>query len=232
MISFLEFNSSSVMLPPIQVPLHISQYDIELTKRIGDLILASEESILAIPVPEINAKASWGSNYTTRPDNWITARLPYYNFLDSKEHDILSFKNFIYESYVAYQKGMQNPTFNVYVHGWVNIIRNNEQITAHNHANAHVAASEDHSYISGNFCVRADNTSTNYRSPYLHNTWKSVPNVAGDLVLFPSFVFHNTSVNQATEPRLSLAFDIITEEVYHTLPEQFKKIFCKLDTSW
>jgi hypothetical protein len=229
MVNFLDFKTLSAMLPPFRVPIHISQYDIESTKRIGDIILASEESILSIPVPEINAKASWGSNYTQRPDNWITARLPYYNFLDREEPEIQLFKKFIYESYLEYQKGLDNPIPSIYVHGWVNIVRNNEQITAHNHANAHVAASEDHSYISGNFCVRADNTSTNYRSPYLHNTWKSVPNVAGDLVLFPSFVFHNTSMNQAIEPRLSLAFDIITEEVYNTLPDNFKKIFCRLE---
>lgn len=229
MVTFLDYDSFSTMLPPIRVPIHISQYDIESTKRIGDIILASEQEILNIDVPEINAKASWGSNYTQRPDNWITARLPYYNFLDRTDAEIQSFKKFIYESYLSYQKEMGNPILEVYVHGWVNIVRNNEQITAHNHANAHVTASEKHSYISGNFCVRADNTSTNYRSPYLHNTWKSIPNVAGDLVLFPSFVFHNTSVNHATEPRLSLAFDIITQEVYDTLPENFKKIFCALE---
>lgn len=229
MVTFLGFESFSAMLPPISVPIHISQYDNESTKRIEDIILASEKDILEIEVPEINAKASWGSNYTQRPDNWITARLPYYNFLDRQDADIQSFKKFIHESYLSYQNEMGNPTPDVYVHGWVNIVRNSEQITAHNHANAHVAASEQHSYISGNFCVRADNTSTNYRSPYLHNTWKSIPNVSGDLVLFPSFIFHNTSVNQATEPRLSLAFDIITQEVYETLPDKFKEIFCRLE---
>jgi hypothetical protein len=229
MVEFLEFGTQSAMMPPIRVPIHISQYDIDSTVSMGERILASEKDILAIPVPEINAKASWGSNYTERPDNWITARLPYYNFLDGNDEEVVAFRNFIHNSYLEYQKGLGNPIFKVYVHGWVNIIRQGEQITPHNHANAHVTAPEETSYISGNFCVRADNTSTNYRSPYIHNAWKSIPNNAGDLVLFPSFVFHNTSVNVATEPRLSLAFDIITEQVYNNLPDNYKKIFCRLE---
>jgi hypothetical protein len=224
MVTYLNFESKSTMLLPISIPIHISQYDIDSTNALGNIILASEEEILAIDVAELKSNGSWG-----RPDNWITARLPYYNFLDREDPEIKAFKKFIYGSYYDYQVGLTNPVLNVYVHGWVNIVRNTEQITSHNHANAHVTASEETSYISGNYCVRADDTTTNYRNPFIHNDWRSIPNVVGDLVLFPSFIFHNTSVNQATEPRLSIAFDIITEEVYETLPDKFKKIFCRLE---
>jgi len=224
MVEFLEFASQSAMLPPISIPIHISQYDMMATKDLEQLILASEESILAIPVPEENKLASWGSNYKERPDHWITSRLPFYNFLERVE----SFRNFVYESYLNYQNELDNPIYKVYAHGWVNIIRTNEHIVPHNHAAAHVNAPEETSYVSGNFCVRADDTSTNYRNPYIHNDWKSIPNNPGDLVLFPSFIFHNTSVNKVEQPRLSIAFDIITEEVYNNLPDNFKKIFLEL----
>ena len=225
MVISLDFESKSTMLPPISIPIHISQYDIESTNALGDIILDLEQEILKLEVPDDNMNG----NYDKRPDNWITGRLSYYNFFDESNPEIAKFKRMIYNSYLEYQNSLGNPIFPAYIHGWANIIRTGEQITPHNHAGAHVLADELYSYISGNFCVRADNTSTNYRSPYSHKIWKHVKNLAGDLVLFPSFIFHNTSVNQAIEPRLSLAFDIITEEVYNTLPDNFKKIFCRLE---
>jgi ectoine hydroxylase-related dioxygenase (phytanoyl-CoA dioxygenase family) len=44
-----------------------------------------------------------------------------------------------------------------------------------------------------------------------------IDNIPGEMILFPSYIVHWTDQNTSKTPRISIAFDIITEEVYNMI---------------
>ena len=215
-IHTLEFETRSNLLPPLAIPIGIKQFNPITTIMMAKIIHDMEEQILAIECP-----------VNQRENRWMTARLGYYNFLDFDYPQIRSLETFIVESYKEFLMGIQTPTEDkIYCHAWVNIIRKGEQITKHNHADAHTNLPGCYSYLSGNLTIEAENTSTNYESPY-NGQLHRIPNKNGSLTIFPSFVMHHTSINKSEFPRLSLAFDIIPESTYKLMTEN-KHLFKEL----
>jgi hypothetical protein len=159
--------------------------------------------------------------------NWMTARLEYYNFLDFDYPQIRALEDTIAQAYHQYMTALGMSVTKIYCHAWVNIIRKGEQITSHNHADAHTKIPASYSYLSGNLCIQAENTKTCYESPY-NNDKYHLMNREGEMTLFPSFIYHHTTINESDEPRYSIAFDIITEEMYNLT--EYKSIFKEI--SW
>ena len=214
-IHTLEFETKSNLLPPFAIPMGIKEFNPITTIMLAKIIRDTEERILGIECP-VNLIES----------RWITARLGYYNFLDFDYPQIHALEKFISESYVEFLTGIQTPVEKIYCHAWVNIVRKGEQITKHNHADAHTNLPGCYSYLSGNLTIEADNTSTNYESPY-NGQLHRIPNQNGSMTLFPSFVMHHTSINKSEFPRLSIAFDIIPETTYNLMTDN-KHLFKEL----
>lgn len=214
----LDFESKSAFLPPFSIPLNVTKFD--KFKEIENLVLEKEQEILDKhkPYPETDSK------------DWLTNRLYEYNLLDYAEEYpvLLEFKKFIYESYVEYCNSVGAQVETVYANCWANVIRNNGRtISAHTHSDAHIDAPLEYSYVSGNMCITAIDTKTHYANPFLPKRSYSVRNIPGELILFPSCVLHWVDQNLSDTPRISVAFDIVTEEVYN-LPNSLKNNFRKL----
>ena len=104
----------------------------------------------------------------------------------------------------------------VYIQCWANILYNNGRIIKpHNHANAHCNAPHEYCYVSGNISIVVENTSTFFMHPIFKDLSIEIPNVTSQLIMFPSFMTHASSENKSETPRITIAFDIITEEVYN-----------------
>lgn len=206
-ITIFQFQSKSDMLPQYRVPLFIKQIDPLLRDGLIQLIDDKTEEILSYPSPD-----------PENNKNWLTSRLWYYNFLNFSSLYTIELKKIIRMYYTEYGNALGIDTNRkIYCQCWANKIYNDGRIiTPHNHAEAHGGAPEYYSYISGHICLRAENTTTDYKSPF---TKEYIPlqNNNGDMTLFPSFLTHKTSQNLSNVPRVSIAFDLITEEVYNLL---------------
>lgn len=212
----LNFESKSVMLPSICINLFKYTVSNSLSEQLINFILQNEQTILS------TTEMQDGETDET----WLTGRLWQYNLLDYDSACVLDLQNAITDSYKLYLTSIgAKPESVIYVQCWANIIRNNGRfIFKHNHADAHGDAPEEYSYVSGNLCLQAENTGTYYQSPFTDHHYR-IENIPCEMILFPSFVNHWTDPNLSEDLRISLAFDIITPEVYAmTNNPNFKRI--------
>jgi hypothetical protein len=181
--------------------------DRKITKRLAEIVLAEENNILNNTSPK-----------NPNDPKWLTQRLWEYNFLDFDYVEVSFFKDWVKEQYLDYARQVGLPVGKTYIQCWANkIINDGRNIVPHNHTDAHADAPPQYSYLSGNICLQAVDTKTYYASPFDMRMRIGVDNNQGELVLFPSYVMHWTDKNQSEIPRLSLEFDIITEEVYNMI---------------
>jgi hypothetical protein len=215
----LNFPSKSQMLPAFDIALHSSSIDAENCEQLVKVVVKEQPNIIAIK----------SSNPNDDP-NWITGKLWAYNFLDFDYPCVRYLRKFIYSNYLEYALFCSiDSSKPVYVQCWANIINNDGRIiTPHNHADAHGDAPPVYSYISGNISLQTENTSTFFAHPILHKkVYREVPNKNGELILFPSFITHWTSQNLSNAPRITIAFDIITEEVYNMVDNTNYRLLTK-----
>lgn len=205
MIYDLYYTSKSKYLPEITIRLGKTVLDENTTSGLSKIVLLEEPNIIK------NVKSTDENDDQT----WLTGKLWSYNLIDFKYAEINVFRNFIKDSYEEYSRSCGHNPETVYIQCWANIIRNNgRRITPHNHASAHSNAPQDYSYLSGNLCVQVGDTSTHYESPFLKYNSININNVNGELIMFPSHVIHWTDTNVSETPRITIAFDLITQEVY------------------
>ena len=210
----LNFPSKSPLLPEFNINLFNCYIDEDIRKQLKDVVLAEEANILSIPTPD-----------NPNSGDWLTSRLWYYNFLEFKYDCVKDFHNFIYNSYKQYMSNIGVDSNNsVYIHCWANIIRRGGRtISAHHHANVHgnLKIPYFYSYVSGNICIDVQETSTFFAHPLLGSAcgpaYKEIPNKNAEMILFPSFMTHWVSENKNEQPRITISFDIVTEEVYNIL---------------
>jgi hypothetical protein len=203
----LNFPSKSPMMPGFNINLFNVKLDIETTKELANVVVAEENNIIN------NVKSLDPNDDPT----WLTGKLWSYNFLDFKYPCITRFNNFIFDSYKSYMNAIGvDSSKPVYIQCWANILKNNGRvIRPHNHANAHCDAPYEYSYVSGNISIVVENTNTFFAHPLFKDRVIDIPNITGELIMFPSFVTHGSSENKSETPRITIAFDIITEEVYN-----------------
>ena len=198
------------MLPAFDIALHNSSIDEENVEQLVKVVLKEEPNIIAIK-----------SKYPDDDPNWITGKLWAYNFLDFDYPCVRYLKKFIYEKNLEYVLFCNiDASKPVYIQCWVNIINNDGRIiTPHNHSVGQGGDSPaEYSYISGNISLHTENTSTFFAHPILNKmVYREIPNKNGELILFPSFMNHWTSQNLSVNPRITIAFDIITEEVHNMI---------------
>ncbi len=210
MLFDMVFESKSYFTPSITIKMYNSSISQNLTNRLRDIIILEEPNILA-NVPPSN------------PDDpdWMTGRLWNYNFLDLDYDEIRQLKFWIKEQYIFYMGLLNHPPEKVYIQCWANIIRNNgRRIVPHHHADGHsstVDAPQEYSYLSGNLCIQTVETNTWFRNPFLDKKASAIPNIDGEMIFFPSFITHWTDINRSEKPRITVSFDLITEEFYNQI---------------
>jgi hypothetical protein len=215
----LNFPSNSAMLPAFDISLHNSSIDVENCEQLVKVVLKEQPNIIAIK-----------SKHSEDDPNWLTGKLWAYNFLDFDYPCVRYLKKFIYSNYLEYALFCSiDSSKPVYVQCWANIINNDGRIiTPHNHADAHGGAPADYSYISGNISLQTENTSTFFAHPILNKKiYREIANKNGEMILFPSFITHWTSQNLSNAPRITIAFDIITEEVYNMVDNTNYRLLTK-----
>jgi hypothetical protein len=63
-------------------------------------------------------------------------------------------------------------------------------------------------------CLSNLNTSTDFRSPFLVKSYQNIKNHVGENILFPAWITHKSDANTTPIPRISIAYDIVTQEQY------------------
>ena len=183
------------------------------TKVLTQFLLYKEKELLKKYPP--NYAGGTGVN-----KNSLTTRYIYYNLL---EFDDVSFlKNYIRKAHdkfvekigVAIEK-------NYYVQCWYNVLRKKEKIKNHQHFYS------NEGYLTGHICVNVNNTSTYYESPYFKKPHE-VPNIPGQITLFPGWMGHYTDEVKEDFERVTIAFDIRTEKSYSEMEQQRKQHWIKI----
>ena len=104
---------------------------------------------------------------------------------------------------------------NVYCQCWANVMRNGEKIKLHRHSH------DEWTYLSGHICIETNNTSTYYVHPYSKEPFGS-RNENNKITIFPSWMEHYTDRYRGEKPRITIAFDLYSEDAFHIkiIPEK------------
>ena len=210
------FDSNSEMIPKFHLPLNIENIGSELTKKLEEII-ENEEAIIMKEFPAFVNRYANSIPEDNEIEDWVTNRAFEFNLLKYSDRypELNSLKNKIFEQVKEYSKNLNLTETPLYIQMWFNVLRKNGRFfTKHHHTHRSRVGDPMTAYISGHICVRAENTSTYYYSPFFENECVGMPNVPGDMTLFPSWTFHSTDQNKEDTPRLTVAFDIITEAEY------------------
>ena len=177
-------------------------------EKLSKSCLEKEREIKKLPIQYdmgkvIDGHTGLGKNSTTSKFNVSP------NVLGWDTPETNSLKKNIKSSIVEYNKQLGNTTPQyLWVKCWVNIMRFGEKIQPHMHS------VQNSCYLSANFTVQCDNTSTCYMN-YINSindpeTYEE-KNQAGTLSIFPSCVPHYTTRHYSFKPRITIAMDIMTE---------------------
>jgi len=102
-------------------------------------------------------------------------------------------------------------TIPYYIHGWVNIFEKGDFIDWHNHMDRYTPNT-----YHGVFCVNAPEDSyTQYRNDK-NEIFDEIKSEAGNChIICDMTTYHKSTENKSDEPRITLAFDIITPSEYN-----------------
>jgi hypothetical protein len=214
MLITANFSSNSPFIPKLNVPLEKSSIPQELVGKLKKIMLDEEKYIM-------ETYPAFGGGMVDKEnglEDWITNRAFEYNLLKfaDKYPELNELKDHIANQYKNYVTSLNFPEEKVYIQVWINILyKDSRHFTSHHHAHESRIGDQSYAYVSGNICIDAEDTNTYYIDPFLDTRKITIKNIAGESILFPSWVLHSTDQNQAETPRLSIAFDIITEFMYN-----------------
>lgn len=212
----LNFQSFSDMVPEFELPVDIENIGEELTRSLEKIVFNESEFIQA-EYPAFLNSAGKNPDIENGVEDWITNRAFEYNLLkfSDKYPELNELKSKIYLQWRNYVQSVGGKETTPYIQMWINILKpNGRYFTKHHHAHPARVGNPLKAYISGHICVKAVDTKTYYYNPFMDEMKIGIPNNTGECTLFPSWVVHSTDQNLSNEPRITLAFDIITEEMY------------------
>jgi hypothetical protein len=210
MLVKVKFDSKSPFVPDIEVPFEVDSLGSVMCEELKRIILLEEPIIMH----EYNPYKDGVPEQTAGLEDWVTSRAFEYNLLKmgDKYPVLVDLKSFILYQYRNYVKELSLPEEEVYIQCWINVLRKDSRyFSAHHHAHFSRIGDQSYAYVSGNICIDAENTSTYYANPFLDKKKISIKNIPSESVLFPSWVVHATDQNKSENPRISIAFDIITK---------------------
>ena len=220
MLHTLTFAGQPPITPTTTVPCYRAQLAPELTEQLARAVMDEKPRILAAtPVPE------W-----CRDPNSLTGRFSLYNLFHIDRPEFRALESAIATAYTDYMTSIGATVEPVYIRGWANAFTQGDRLVWHNHFEAlRGVEGAVWAHISGNVSIQTYSTRTWYLSPFLggvgHDAFGSgyeypadvlaIENCPGDLFMFPSWLVHKTEPNRhPTQPRITIAYDIIPESVY------------------
>lgn len=178
--------------------------------------LADPQTVEAIKALVLEKEPTLMQDIAPKPvsgiEDGLTSRWHGFNIFTWTEPPMVAFQNLVKQAYLDYLAAVKAPRPRCYIQGWANTVRHGEKLTAHAHDQL------PSSYVSGNFCVATQGSSTIYYPPYHYDEAlrqrlaMRVENQPGVLTLFPSGMFHETSAYAQDDVRVTLAFDIHIED--------------------
>ena len=170
-----------------------------IEKNLANVILKLEDKILKT-TNENNAHDG-GTGISKKS---LTSRFNQYNLFQINETKFL--KDVVKKHHKKFLEELGEKEIPVvYGQCWGNILRQDEELKVHSHV------ASDYSYLSGHICVQVKNTSTWFLTPYLKQKIKS-ENLNGNINIFPSWLEHYTDRVVNNMERITIAFDLFTEE--------------------
>jgi len=157
---------------------------------------------------ELIEKYPPSSHKGVTPSNSLGARYEFFNFFKFEHETAKVLQKFIRDNIKLFFKEFPEKfdTSNLSIICWYNILRKWDRLGYHVHVPTnHIHIGE--SFISGNLTIACEKTSTHYYSICRKLHWQT-KNVPGSLVLFPSYVPHESEVHLGPHPRIVVAFDL------------------------
>lgn len=112
----------------------------------------------------------------------------------------------IRKNYLLFLKELGYPRTKVYVHAWANVLKQGQWITKHHHV------ADNSAYLSCTYYLTTVPTYLELYNPIRVDQTDKFPTKAGSMLFFPSWVPHQSTVYEGDDVRVSLAFDIVTNE--------------------
>ena len=182
--------------------------------RFSKQILKNEPRIIK-KYPPTNCRNEKTDGETGLGYDSLTSRFYHFNILNWLNTKQL--KKEIRKGYELYTNVENTPLF---VQCWANVMRRGDRINPHTHMDQNV--SPLHS-LSGHLCVKVDGSTNTYYGG------KPVCNVNGEMIFFPSTMIHWTNTYFGDGERITIAFDIFSEEYFnYEIFEHAKKHFVKI----
>jgi len=172
--------------------------------QLSELVLKKEPEIIE-KYPPTGFNGEYSDGQTQLGSNSLTSRFYHFNVLDWDGTDLV--KESIRTGYEAYTGLIDTP---IYVKCWANVMRKGEQIKPHKHAERYKYREED--YLCGHISVKVDGTTSTYYQVG-SETFK-FPNIDSMITIFPCYVYHWTDQYNGDSERITLAFDIKSEELF------------------
>tara|TARA_R100001594_G_C3950156_1_gene242819 strand:- start:68 stop:652 length:585 start_codon:yes stop_codon:yes gene_type:complete len=183
------------------------------TKKLAKKILWHEPRIIK-KYPPLGLNGVKTDGATQLGFNSLTSRVGHYNILNWWGTRLL--RKSIRNGYEKYNGTTGKP---LYVQCWANVMRKGEQIKPHKHSQRVSAMN----YLCGHLCVQVDGYTATY---YDGNP---ILNENGNITFFPGYAEHWTDVYMGDSERITVAFDILSEEFYNIdIEDQFKYHWVKI----
>ena len=178
---------------------------------IADYLLKKQDEILKIK-PTHDGLTGLGLDSTT-------ARHASYNIFKFGDSEINKLKEniIILHNELLKQMGMVDviPYVNLYIQSWYNVMNKGQNISIHLHDITSTC------YLGGHITVQCDDTYTGYTHPalipildegsdnksFVHQS----KNKVGKITLFPNHIPHFTNTHEGDKERVTIAFDLVTQ---------------------
>lgn len=107
-------------------------------------------------------------------------------------------------NYLEYIAKLGIPRRAIYIHGWANVLRDGEWISKHRHI------TNEESYLAATYYLTTNSTSLYFENPLIGDM-VGVTTEKKKLVFFPSWLPHWSDPVSDEGLRISIAFDLVTE---------------------
>lgn len=112
----------------------------------------------------------------------------------------------IRKNYLLFLKELNYPRIKVYIHAWANVLRKGQWITKHHHM------ADSTSYLSGTYYLTTNPTHLAMISPIRLDQKEVFPTKEGQMLFFPSWMPHESTIYNGDDLRISIAYDIAVED--------------------
>jgi hypothetical protein len=114
--------------------------------------------------------------------------------------------------YLVHLANLKYPRIKAYIHAWANVLSPKEWISRHSHITS------EESYLASTYYLTTNDTYLYLANPIDGTQNIKIETIAGKLIFFPSWMSHWSDVCEDNKNRISIAFDIVTEETVKKNP--------------